>query len=102
MNHKALLASASQEDDTFPDWVPFNNEELRRHVRARTVHGLDPSPQVSTKFNSQNDGSASGNSFVNRSLGPAAVRRHNHFRRFLLHRIQLKQHQAAHLDQTGR
>ena len=78
-NHKTLLTNADQEDKTCPDWVPFENDELRRHIGVHIVRGLAPSPQVSMKFNSQNDDNSNNNDFVNRSLGPAAVRRHKHF-----------------------
>ena len=66
------------------------------------VHGLSPSPHVSMKFNSQQEDDINGNDFIKRSLGPATVRRHKHFRRFLLHSVQSNHHQADHQDQTGR
>ena len=46
------------------------------------VHGLDPSPQMSMKFTSQEQDEINENDFVKRSLGPAATRRHKHFSRF--------------------
>ena len=45
------------------------------------VHRLSPSPQVSMKFVSQQEDYINRNYFIKRCMGPAAVRRHKHFRR---------------------
>ena len=66
------------------------------------VHGLDTSPQVSMKITSQQEDDINGNYFIKRCMSPAAVRRHKHFRLFLLHSDQLSHHRANPQDLTGR
>ena len=100
-NHKALLANAGQDGEVYPDFTPFTNDRLRQEISVYMIQGLGPAPQVSMKFKSQQEDDINGNDFINRSLGPGAVRRHKHFRRFLLHSVQSKHHQADHQDQTG-
>ena len=89
-NHKALLANAGQDDEVYPDYIPFYNDGLRKHIGVYMVHGLSPSPHVSMKFNSQQEDDINGNDFIKRSLGPAAVRRHKHFRRFFATQCPVK------------
>ena len=81
-NHKTLISNAGQEGEVYPDYTPFTNDELRKHIGLYMVHGLDPSPQASMEFTSQEQDEINGNYFVKWSLGPAATRRHKHFRRF--------------------
>ena len=81
-NHKALLSSAGTEGKVYPDYIPFTNDELRKHIGLYMVHGLAPSPQVSMKFSSQEQDEINRNDFVKRSLEPASTRRHKHFCRF--------------------
>ena len=49
-NHKALLSNAGQKCEVYPDYTPFTNDELRKHIGMYMVHGLAPSPQVSMQF----------------------------------------------------
>ena len=51
-NHKALLTNVGQDDEVYPDYTPFYNDELRKHIGVYMVHGLSPSPRVSMKLNS--------------------------------------------------
>ena len=46
------------------------------------MHGLSLTPELNMKFQSQAEDDINGNDFVKQCLGPAAVRRHKHFRRF--------------------
>ena len=46
------------------------------------MHGLSPTPELNMKFQSKAEDDINGNDFVKRCLGPAAARRHKHFRRF--------------------
>ena len=63
-NHKALLSKAGQEGEVYPDYTPFTNYELRKHIGLYMVHGLDPSPQMSMKFTSQEQDEIIGNDFL--------------------------------------
>ena len=54
------------------------------------VHGLAPSPQVSMKFALQQEDDINGNDFIKRCMGPAAVRRHKHFRGFFATQCPIK------------
>ena len=81
-NTKALLANAGCEGGIYPDFFPFTPFELRKHIAVYFVNGLAPSPKVAMKFQSQAQNDINGNYFVKRCLGPAAERRHRHFRRF--------------------
>ena len=63
-NNKALLANADQEGDIYPDLKPFSNDELRNHIGVYMVHGLDPSPQMSMKFASQQEDDINVNDFI--------------------------------------
>ena len=101
-NHKVLLANAGQDDEVYPEYTPFTNDELRKNFSVYMIHGLSPSPHVSMKFNSQQEDDINGNDFIKRSLVPATVRRHKKFRLFLLYSVQSKHLQADHQDQTGR
>ena len=81
-NTKALMENAGNIGEIYPDFYPFTPDEMRKHLGVYIVHGLAPSPEVSMKFKNQSEDDINGNDFVNRSLGPQAVRRHKHFRRF--------------------
>ena len=81
-NHKAMLANAGQAFQAYPDYKPFTVHELRKHIGVRILHGLSPSPRIEMKFSPQAKDTINGNNFVARSLGPNAIRRHKHFRRF--------------------
>ena len=54
-----------------------------RHFGIYMSNGVAPSPQVSMKFQSQEDDQANGNDLVFRVLGYNAQRRHKHFKAFL-------------------
>ena len=81
-NTKALIENAGNEGEIYPDFYPFTPDEMRRHLGVYIVQGLFPSPEVSMKFYTQSEDDINGNDFVSRSLGPQAIRRHKHFRRF--------------------
>ena len=98
-NHKALLANSGQEDEIYPDFKPFSNDELRKHIGVYMVHGLAPSLHVSMKFASQQEDDINGNDFIKLCMGPAAVRRHKTIRR---HSAQSSNHQANPQYLTGR
>ena len=74
----------------YPDFTPFTNDALRQHISIYMIQGLDPAPQVSMKFKSQQEDDINGNDFINRPLGPGAVRRHKHFRRFFATQCPVK------------
>ena len=70
------------EGEIYPDFKPFIPEELRKHLGVFIVHGRSSTPDFNMKFQSQAEDDINGNDFVKWCLGPAAVRRHKHFRRF--------------------
>ena len=82
-NKKAGLYNAGQGGVQYPDYEDFNVEELMRHFGVYMLNGVAPSPQVSMKFQSQEDDQANGNDLVFRVLGYNAQRRHKHFKVFL-------------------
>ena len=76
------MENAGNIGETYPDFYPFTPDEMRRHLGMYIVHDLSPSPEVSMKFKTQSEDDINRDDFVNRSLGPQAVRRHKHFRHF--------------------
>ena len=90
-SHKAILSNAGQAGKLYPDYTPFTNDEFTKDIGMYMVHGLDPSPQVSIKFTSQEQDEINGNDIVKRSLGPAATGRHKHFCRFFATQFPFKQ-----------
>ena len=81
-NTNALMQNTGVEGEIYPDFKPFIPEEIRKHLGVYILHGLSPTPELNMKFQSQAEDDINGNDFVKRCLGPAAVRRHKHFRRF--------------------
>ena len=43
-NTKSLMQNAGVEGEIYPDFKPFNPEELRKHLGVYIVHGLSPTP----------------------------------------------------------
>ena len=86
-NTKALMQNSGIEGEIYPDFKPFILEYLRKHLGVYIVHGLSPTQEFNMKFQSQSEDNINGNDFVKRCIGPAAVRRHKHFRRFFCHSI---------------
>ena len=82
-NTKALLENAGNEGELYPDYVSFTAEKLRRHLGVYIVHGLSLFPEVGMKFQTQIEDDINCNDFVDRCIGPLAVRRHKHFRYFI-------------------
>ena len=76
------MQNAGVEGEIYLDFKPFIHEDLRKHLGVYIVHGLSPTPELNMKFQSQAEDDIHGNDFVKRCLGPAAVRRHKHFRCF--------------------
>ena len=74
----------------YPDYTPFTNDELRKHIGLYMVHGLAPSPQVSMKSTLQEQDEINRNDFVKQILGPAATCRHKHFCRFFATQCPIK------------
>ena len=93
-NHKALLANAGQEGEIYPYFKPFSNDELRKLIGVYMVYGLAPSPQVSMKFELQQEDDINGNDFIKLCMGPASVRRHNHFRLYFSTQCPIKPPQS--------
>ena len=81
-NTKALLENAGSEGELYPYCISFTPGKLRRHLGVYIVHIMSPSLEVIMKFQTHSEDDINGNNFVNRYLGPSAVRRHKHFRRF--------------------
>ena len=87
-NTRAIMEGAGKigrkkkKNRIYPDFVPFDIEELKQHIGVRILHGISPSPRLKMKFRSHKDDEVNGNDFVYRNLGPNAARRHKHFRRF--------------------
>ena len=84
LNSKAMLANAGAGGVCYPDFVPFNVDETRCHVRIYVLQGLSPSPQVSYKFHRQCDDPVNGNDYVFQSTDQKVnrERRHKHFKAF--------------------
>lgn len=80
LNLKAALAQAGSL--IYPDFTPFNNEELKQHMGLYILNGLSPSRQISHKFKSQRADPINGSDLCCNSFGPNAERRHKHFRCF--------------------
>ena len=50
-NNKAILMGAGQPRGLYPTWKPFTYQEIERHLALYFMQGLNPSPQVKSKFN---------------------------------------------------
>ena len=83
-NTKAVLANAGENGTTYPDFVPFDVDELRSHVGLYVLQGLSPSPRIEYKFKRQCDDPVNGNDYVWQAMGKKCnrERRHKHFKAF--------------------
>ena len=43
-NNKVILANAGQPGRPYPDWTPFQADELRKYIAVRILRGVSPLP----------------------------------------------------------
>lgn len=81
-NKRAYFMSAGQKGGIYPTWTPFSTREIEQHIAIYFLQGLNPSPQINMKFNSQQQDPVQGNDLVHRVIGPGGVLRHKQFKCF--------------------
>ena len=81
-NKKALMLGAGVPGGIYPTFKPFSYQEIERFIAIYILQGLNPSPQVEMKFNSQETDPVQGNDLCYRVFGCDAVRRHKQFKAF--------------------
>ena len=62
---------------------PFSIDGVIRYFGLYMLNGLNPSPQISRKFNSQLEDTVQGNDMCHNNFGPNAEERHVNFKVFL-------------------
>jgi len=82
-NKKAYLFNAGRGGTQYPKFTPFSVDETMRHIGLYMLNGLCFSPQVETKFDSQERNQTNSNDMCNRVFGTYARRRHKEFKAFL-------------------
>ena len=60
-NKKALMLGAGVPGGMYPTFKPFSYQEIERFIALYILQGLNPSPQVEMKFNSQETDPVQGN-----------------------------------------
>ena len=71
----------------YSDFKDFTLDELMKHTSLYLLQGLSPSPQIEIKFKLQDEDPVNGNDLVHWAFGgqsASLVRRHKHFKSFLL------------------
>ena len=66
----------------YPTFKPFSYQEIERFIALYILQGLNPSPQVEMKFNSQETDPVQGNDLCYRVFGCDAVRHYKQFKAF--------------------
>ena len=64
----------------YPTFKPFSYQEIERFIALYILQGLNLSPQVEMKFNSQETDPAQGNDLFYRVFGCDAVQRQSSLR----------------------
>ncbi|KAL7562479.1 hypothetical protein ACA910_005453 [Epithemia clementina (nom. ined.)] len=83
LNMKASQMGAGVMGGIYPDFRPFTFDDIeKRHIGLYILQGLNPSPQINQKFQSQARNSVQGNDLCFRAFGANATRRHRHFKAF--------------------
>ena len=73
MNQKAIFCSAGVPGGVYPSFTPFSNLEIECFLGLYILQGLNPSPQVEMKFNSQQVDPVQGNNLWYRMFGANVV-----------------------------
>ena len=81
-NQKAISCSAGVPGGVYPSFTPFSYLEIERFLGLYILQGLNPSPQVEMKFNSQQVDPVQGNDLCYRIFGANAVVRYKQFKAF--------------------
>ena len=72
-NQNAISCSAGVPGGVYPSFTPFSYLEIERFLGLYILQGLNPSPQVEMKFNSQQVDPVQGNDLCYRIFGANAV-----------------------------
>ena len=72
-NQKAISCSVGVPGGVYPSFTPFSYLEIERFLGLNILQGLNPSPQVEMKFNSQQVDPVQGNDLCYCIFGANAV-----------------------------
>ena len=81
-NKKALMLGTGLPGGIYPTFKPFSYQEIERFIALYILQGLNPSPQVEMKFNSQETDPVQGNDLCYCVFGCDAVQHHKQFKAF--------------------
>ena len=81
-NQKAISCSAGVPGGVYPSFTPFSYLEIEHFLGLYILQGLNPSPQVEMKFNSQQVDPVQGNDLCYCIFGANVVVRYKQFKAF--------------------
>jgi len=78
---RAILMNAGSKH-FYPSWKPFDIDEYNRFIALYIFQGLNPSPRISMKFNSQVEDPLQGSDLCSKIFGSNANVRHKMWKAF--------------------
>ena len=84
LNTRAMqeLAGIRERGGSYDTFIPFEPDEVEKHIALYMVQGLIPSPTLGQKLSYQTEEPIQGNDLIASAIGKGAGKRHQQFRKW--------------------